>query len=125
MNEFIKAVTATKLGQSFDNLLRETMKDGFKSKCVVASYFCVFRCSIICLIACIVMLVIYAIGVFTDTPVAGDILIEYLKVLKDFLMTIIGFFAIAVTTTLGATVFELNSPNGGSKQMNNTPPTEG
>ena len=122
MSEFIKAITTTKIGQAFDNLLRATMGDGFKSKCVVASYFIMFRCSIISLCIFIVMLVIYAIGIFTSIPVAGDIMVEYIKVLLDLYRSIMSFFAIAVTTTMGATAFELFAPNGsGSKQMNVAP----
>lgn len=123
MQELIKAITSNKVGQAFDNLLKQTMGDGFKSKCVVASYFCMYKCGIISLGIFLVMLIIFAIGVFTNVPVPGDVMVEYLKVLFSVIQVIESFFAIAVATTMGATAFELFSPNSNSK-ITTAPTTE-
>ena len=110
-----QAFFGTKLGQAFDNLLKETSSDGFKSKCVVASYMSVF--SIAKTVFCIAFLIVlfFAIGTFTKTDMNEDVMIEILKIVKDIFIAVATFFAIAVTTTFGATAFGIQSPGTGTK----------
>ena len=118
-------IQGTKLGQAYDNLIRQTSGDGFKSKCVVASYLSVARVVLLVLLYCLAMLIIYAIGTFSGVPVAGDIMIEMLKIVKDILVAVITFFAIAVTTTFGATAFGIQTPNASANVVGETNSSEG
>jgi hypothetical protein len=113
-------IQGTKLGQAYDNLIKQTSGDGFKSKCVVASYLSVARVVLLVLLYCLAMLIIYAIGTFSGVPVAGDIMIEMLKIVKDILVAVITFFAIAVTTTFGATAFGIQTPNASANVVSDT-----
>jgi hypothetical protein len=118
-------IQGTKLGQAYDNLIKQTSGDGFKSKCVVASYLSVARVVLLVLLYCLAMLIIYAIGTFSGVPVAGDIMIEMLKIVKDILVAVITFFAIAVTTTFGATAFGIQTPNASANVVSDTNSSEG
>ena len=101
---------STKIGKAFDALLRETSGDGFKSKCVVASYLCVYGIAKLIIFVILVLIIIFAIGTFTHIEVNGDFFIEILKLSKDFFALVVTFFAIAVTTTFGATAFGIVEP---------------